>query len=188
MPSAERRVPGPTSEEMWDAGGRYGSIDPCYPSKVAQAHIQNLLMGPASRKAKLDYLFFPCITHLPSFVAGTRTPPRARSSPARRRSCAPRSPRKSTSSRVRGHRVRRRRVHAHRADCYFRWQMFETWGERLRRHRRRERLRRRPGVGGATALRRGDAASRPRIARESSSARTGSASSCSAAPTTTTRA
>ena len=32
-----------TSEEMWVEGGKYGSIDPCFPSKVAQAHIHNLL-------------------------------------------------------------------------------------------------------------------------------------------------
>ena len=32
-----------TSEEMWQAGGKYGSVDPCYPPKVVQAHIHNLL-------------------------------------------------------------------------------------------------------------------------------------------------
>src|SRR5262249_38915980 len=32
-----------TTEELWVEGGKYGSIDPCYPSKVAQAHIHNLL-------------------------------------------------------------------------------------------------------------------------------------------------
>ncbi|HTQ42575.1 MAG TPA: BadF/BadG/BcrA/BcrD ATPase family protein, partial [Polyangiaceae bacterium] len=32
-----------TSEEMWQAGCKYGSVDPCYPSKVCQAHIHNLL-------------------------------------------------------------------------------------------------------------------------------------------------
>src|SRR5271170_4748226 len=32
-----------TTEELWVAGGKYGSIDPCYPSKVAQAHIHHLL-------------------------------------------------------------------------------------------------------------------------------------------------
>ena len=32
-----------TSEELWAEGARYGSIDPCFPSKVAQAHIHNLL-------------------------------------------------------------------------------------------------------------------------------------------------
>ena len=26
-----------TTEEMWVEGGKYGSVDPCYPSKVAQA-------------------------------------------------------------------------------------------------------------------------------------------------------
>jgi len=28
-----------TTEELWVKGGKYGSIDPCFPSKVAQAHI-----------------------------------------------------------------------------------------------------------------------------------------------------
>jgi activator of 2-hydroxyglutaryl-CoA dehydratase/predicted nucleotide-binding protein (sugar kinase/HSP70/actin superfamily) len=58
-----------TSEEMWAEGGRYGSIDPCYPSKVAQAHIHNLLFHKHSQK-RLSYIFFPCITHLPTFVEG----------------------------------------------------------------------------------------------------------------------
>jgi len=65
-----------TSEEMWLEGGKYGSIDPCYPSKVAQAHIHNLLFhhheeeeGDAALARgcgkKLKYIFFPCITHVP---------------------------------------------------------------------------------------------------------------------------
>ena len=33
----------PTTEEMWVEGGRYGSIDPCYPSKVIQAHLHELV-------------------------------------------------------------------------------------------------------------------------------------------------
>ena len=58
-----------TSEEMWEAGGRYGSIDPCFPSKVAQAHIHDLLL--VKHKVRpLDFVFFPCLTHLPSFVTG----------------------------------------------------------------------------------------------------------------------
>jgi activator of 2-hydroxyglutaryl-CoA dehydratase/predicted nucleotide-binding protein (sugar kinase/HSP70/actin superfamily) len=60
-----------TSEEMWVEGGKYGSIDPCYPSKVAQAHIHNLLFHKYPRH-KLEYIFFPCITHVPSFVAETQ--------------------------------------------------------------------------------------------------------------------
>jgi activator of 2-hydroxyglutaryl-CoA dehydratase/predicted nucleotide-binding protein (sugar kinase/HSP70/actin superfamily) len=57
-----------TSEEMWLEGGKYGSIDPCYPSKVAQAHIHNLLFHHHEVEdggKKLYAIFFPCITHVP---------------------------------------------------------------------------------------------------------------------------
>ncbi|MED4731059.1 BadF/BadG/BcrA/BcrD ATPase family protein [Aneurinibacillus migulanus] len=57
-----------TSEEMWQEGGKYGSIDPCYPSKVAQAHVHNLLFKHHSEKKTLDYIFFPCITHIPTHL------------------------------------------------------------------------------------------------------------------------
>lgn len=56
-----------TSEEMWQAGGKYGSIDPCYPGKVGQAHIHNLLFKHHEKKS-LQYIFFPSITHVPTFV------------------------------------------------------------------------------------------------------------------------
>jgi activator of 2-hydroxyglutaryl-CoA dehydratase/predicted nucleotide-binding protein (sugar kinase/HSP70/actin superfamily) len=56
-----------TSEEMWQAGCKYGSVDPCYPSKVCQAHIHNLLFKHHEKK-QLDYIFFPSITHLPTFI------------------------------------------------------------------------------------------------------------------------
>ncbi|TJY41546.1 CoA activase [Cohnella pontilimi] len=56
-----------TSEEMWQEGGKYGSIDPCYPSKVAQAHVHNLLFKH-HEKTSLDYIFFPCITHIPTHL------------------------------------------------------------------------------------------------------------------------
>ncbi|HEV8324139.1 MAG TPA: acyl-CoA dehydratase activase-related protein, partial [Myxococcota bacterium] len=55
-----------TSEEMWQEGGKYGSVDPCYPSKVAQAHIHNLLFHKHADDKKLDYIFFPCLTHVTS--------------------------------------------------------------------------------------------------------------------------
>ena len=58
-----------TSEEMWAAGNKYGSIDPCFPAKVAQAHIHNLLNDKHKEK-RLSFIFFPCITNLPSFVEG----------------------------------------------------------------------------------------------------------------------
>lgn len=56
-----------TSEEMFQAGGKYGSVDPCYPAKVVQAHIHHLLFEVHPKK-KLDAIFFPMITHVPCFV------------------------------------------------------------------------------------------------------------------------
>jgi predicted nucleotide-binding protein (sugar kinase/HSP70/actin superfamily) len=50
-----------TTEEMWVAGGKYGSIDPCFPSKVAQAHIHDLLFvqHKPDEGRPLRYIFFP---------------------------------------------------------------------------------------------------------------------------------
>ena len=65
----------PTSEEMWAEGGRYGSIDPCYPSKVIQAHIHELIFhaheDKKRRRGPLNYIYYPCITHIPSWVVNT---------------------------------------------------------------------------------------------------------------------
>ena len=59
-----------TSEELGMGGGKYGAIDPCYPSKVALGHIHNLLSDKHARKP-LDYVWFPPITHMPTFVSHT---------------------------------------------------------------------------------------------------------------------
>ena len=56
-----------TNEEMWQAGCKYGSVDPCYPSKVCQAHIHNLLFKHHEKKP-LNYIFFPSITHVPTYI------------------------------------------------------------------------------------------------------------------------
>jgi len=56
-----------TTEEMWVEGGKYGSVDPCFPSKVCQAHIHNLLFHQHTEKKPLKYIFFPILTHVPSF-------------------------------------------------------------------------------------------------------------------------
>ncbi len=63
----------PTSEEMWVEGGKYGSVDPCFPSKVVQAHIHQLLFHAHApeRKRPLRFIFFPILTHVPSFVVDT---------------------------------------------------------------------------------------------------------------------
>jgi len=64
-----------TSEELWAEGGKYGSIDPCFPSKVIQAHIHELLFhahtNKRSRRGPLNYIYYPCITHIPSWVTNT---------------------------------------------------------------------------------------------------------------------
>jgi predicted nucleotide-binding protein (sugar kinase/HSP70/actin superfamily) len=62
-----------TTEEMWVEGGKYGSIDPCFPSKVVQAHIHNLLFHQhdPEKKRPLHYIFFPILTHVPNFVKDT---------------------------------------------------------------------------------------------------------------------
>ncbi|VAW68719.1 Activator of (R)-2-hydroxyglutaryl-CoA dehydratase, partial [hydrothermal vent metagenome] len=59
-----------TSEELWKEGGKYGSIDPCFPSKVIQAHIHNLI-HKAQRRKPLDAIWYPGITHINSFVSNT---------------------------------------------------------------------------------------------------------------------
>lgn len=65
----------PTTEEMWAEGGRYGSIDPCYPSKVIQAHVHELIFhahpDAMKRRGPLDFIFYPCITHIPSWLDNT---------------------------------------------------------------------------------------------------------------------
>src|SRR5207248_2080981 len=60
----------PTSEGMWVEGGKYGSVDPCFPSKVAQAHIHNLLFKHHEEKA-LHFIFFPILMNVPNFLENT---------------------------------------------------------------------------------------------------------------------
>ena len=60
-----------TSEEMYRAGARRGSIDPCFPSKVCISHVHNLVYVQ-HRKKPLDFVFFPMIDCLPSDLVGTQ--------------------------------------------------------------------------------------------------------------------
>lgn len=50
-----------TSEAMWREGSRRGSIDQCFPSKVALAHVHQLLTG---MRKKPNIIFFPVFTTL----------------------------------------------------------------------------------------------------------------------------
>ncbi len=60
-----------TNEEMFRVGAKRGSIDPCYPSKLALAHIHNLLFEKHKRKA-LACIFFPMFDVLRSSLVNIR--------------------------------------------------------------------------------------------------------------------
>ena len=47
-----------TSDELYRAGSSRGAIDPCFPSKIAIAHVHNLLFVKG-RHRPLDVIFFP---------------------------------------------------------------------------------------------------------------------------------
>jgi predicted nucleotide-binding protein (sugar kinase/HSP70/actin superfamily) len=55
-----------TSANLWNEGNKWGAIDPCFPAKVAPAHIYNLF----GKKGITD-ICFPIITHLQSIVGNT---------------------------------------------------------------------------------------------------------------------
>jgi activator of 2-hydroxyglutaryl-CoA dehydratase/predicted nucleotide-binding protein (sugar kinase/HSP70/actin superfamily) len=60
-----------TSSEMYRTGSRRGSIDPCFPSKIALAHFHNLLFKQPGRQP-LDVIFFPMFDVLTSMLVNTR--------------------------------------------------------------------------------------------------------------------
>ena len=60
-----------TTDELYRAGAARGAIDPCFPSKVALAHVHNLLRVKHVRRP-LDYIFFPMTDVLHSPLTGVR--------------------------------------------------------------------------------------------------------------------
>jgi len=48
-----------SGERMFADGAKYGAVDPCYPGKVAQAHIHDLLTHHHSPQRPLRYIYFP---------------------------------------------------------------------------------------------------------------------------------
>jgi predicted CoA-substrate-specific enzyme activase len=58
-----------TTTELFKAGTSRGSIDPCFPSKVALAHVHNLLHVKHA-KAPLGCVFFPMVDVLPGRLVG----------------------------------------------------------------------------------------------------------------------
>ncbi len=61
-----------TSEELYKAGAKRGSIDPCFPSKVGIPHVHNLLYVHHKKKP-LDIIFFPSIDDLPSDLVNAQS-------------------------------------------------------------------------------------------------------------------
>ena len=55
-----------TSEKLWNDGNKWGSIDPCFPAKVAPSHIWQLL-----EKKNINAIFFPIITNLETCLKNT---------------------------------------------------------------------------------------------------------------------
>ncbi|MDH7514516.1 MAG: BadF/BadG/BcrA/BcrD ATPase family protein [Bacteroidota bacterium] len=72
-----------TSEELYKEGVKRGSIDPCFPSKVALAHVHNLLTKKL-RLTHFEWLFFPIIDDFPTdlfHVVGSKACPTATGTP-----------------------------------------------------------------------------------------------------------
>jgi activator of 2-hydroxyglutaryl-CoA dehydratase/predicted nucleotide-binding protein (sugar kinase/HSP70/actin superfamily) len=119
-----------TSEEMYHEGARYGSVDPCFPSKVVQAHLHHLVFKMHEGGKPLDFLFFPGITHLPTFVTpvmDSASCPIVAGTPNVMKAAFTKE---SDFFRSRGidyvdHAV------TLEEPFYFKKQMFEIWGERL---------------------------------------------------------
>jgi len=60
-----------SNEDMFLEGAKYGSVDSCYPAKVAQSHVYSLLFDTKYVKKGFNYLWFPAVTHLPGFLTHT---------------------------------------------------------------------------------------------------------------------
>ena len=60
----------PTNDALFREGSKRGSIDPCFPSKLALAHVHNLI-EKKHRQKPLDWIFFPMVDDMPSDLVAT---------------------------------------------------------------------------------------------------------------------
>jgi predicted CoA-substrate-specific enzyme activase len=61
-----------SSDTLFREGSKRGSIDPCFPSKLALAHVHNLLFHKHAQDRPLDLVFFPMVDDMPSDLHGTQ--------------------------------------------------------------------------------------------------------------------
>ena len=73
-----------TTEQLYKEGAKRGSIDPCFPSKVCNSHVHNLIFQH-HKKRPLDYIFFPmldCLLTPLLKTQGARSCPTVAATPA----------------------------------------------------------------------------------------------------------
>ena len=142
-----------TTEEMWVEGGKYGSIDPCYPSKVAQAHIHNLLFhqhtGRRSRSSTSSSRSSRTCRTSSTRHDGQRELPDRRRRARRHEGRLHQGGRLLRARAASSTSIRRSRSSSRRS---WRKRMFETFGPAPRHHRGRERSRVPRGLEGARRI------------------------------------
>ncbi|MCC6994649.1 MAG: hypothetical protein IT370_08580 [Deltaproteobacteria bacterium] len=70
VPARDLVLSPPTSDALWRRGARHGSNDPCFPVKVALAHVHHLLARHDAGH-RLDAMLMPHFTHALTQVTGT---------------------------------------------------------------------------------------------------------------------
>lgn len=71
IPALNIQFSGFSNEDMYLEGAKYGSVDSCYPAKVAQSHVYALMYDKKFKKKNFDFMWFPAVTELPGYVKHT---------------------------------------------------------------------------------------------------------------------
>jgi len=60
-----------TTDTLYREGAKRGSIDPCFPSKLAIPHVHNLLYKKHTATKPLSHIFMPMVDSIPSYLEYT---------------------------------------------------------------------------------------------------------------------
>jgi len=71
IPALNIQFSGFSNEDMYLEGAKYGSVDSCYPAKVAQSHVYSLMYEKKFAKKQFNFMWFPAVTELPGYVKHT---------------------------------------------------------------------------------------------------------------------